>query len=107
MMACGAENGVSGMLDQESAYALSGMSMKCQTASCPSYTGVFVWLIVVYGFFLALLYAFRPHYIQKANAVSTDPNSPDFQVTFLYALLYTAIVVILVALFVRCMACRK
>lgn len=106
-LSCDARMGLDKVLDAESAYALSGTSVKCIQASCPAYTAVVVFLLVLYGYFLAVLYTFRPGFILKAGSTTADPNSPDFTATWLYALLFTAIVLIGIALIVRCARCSK
>lgn len=93
------------ILAKEASYAMGGVSDVKVKATCPEYTGIIVFLIVIYGFFLSLLYATRPGFVLKANAAVTDANSPDILVSLLYSLLFTAIVLIVIAMIVRCARC--
>lgn len=105
VLACGAEMGPAKVLDAETVYALGGTSVKCAQASCPEYTGIIVFLLVIYGFFCSCNWTFRPKFMQKANASETDANNLNVTASCLYALLWTALVLIAIALVVRCRKC--
>lgn len=104
-MGCGIENGAMSVLSGADVYALSGESVTCAKASCPAYTGVLVFLVALYFFFVALMYTFRPKFAQKPNADPLDPNNLDMAQAFLYSGLWTLIVLVLVGLVVRCRRC--
>lgn len=95
------------MLTSEDVYALAGTSNRpsVPSASCPAYTSVAVFLLVLYFFFVAMTYAIRPTWMRKAGSSPTDPNNLDMTAAFLYSLLWTAIVLVVIGLIVRCRRC--
>ncbi len=99
--------GTGSLLSREDTFALGGQSSKCVTATCPAYTGIIVFLLVIYGFFVSLIWAFRPYFTLKAGASSSDANSVDLTAGFLYSLLFTGLVLVLIALIVRCGSCKQ
>lgn len=105
MMGCGSAGGVSAVLQSESVYAMSGETTSCPKAVCPSYTGPLLFLIVLYLFWVSLIWAFKPTFVLKAGVPRSNPNSPDLTASFLYALLFTGLVLVVIGLVVRCRAC--
>lgn len=97
--------GVTKVLAGEEAMALGGVSSKCPTASCPAYTSVVVFLAVLYLFFVACNYTFRPGFMRKAGSSATDANNLSLTSAFLYALLWTGLVLVAIALIMRCRNC--
>jgi hypothetical protein len=93
------------MLQSEEAYALSGEVPGCARAQCPQYTGLMVFLLIIYGFFLALNFTFRPQFMRKPGSSASDPNNLDPASACLYALLWTGLLLLAIALVVRCRAC--
>ena|SRR6185437_7578204 len=81
--------------------------MPCKPA-CPSYVTPLIFLLIIYFYFVALLYTFRPGWLQKANVapdVQSQANDLDILLTFLYALLFTVLFVVAMFMFVRCGKC--
>lgn len=78
--------------------------VKCR-AACPNYIGPVVFLLILYGFFLSLLYAMKPRFVRKPDSDFTKADSVDLVYALLYALLFTAIVLVAVFVVVRCRRC--
>jgi hypothetical protein len=104
-MDCGVDKAL-GVMNSEEARALGGHSATAPTASCPQYTGLVIFLLVLYGFWCSLIWTFRPTFTLKAGVARSDPNSVDLTSGFLYALLFTALVLLVVGLVVRCQRCK-
>ncbi len=104
-MGCGRGGGVGKLLGSEASYSLSAPSAKCPTATCPAYTGALVFILVLYLFFVALNWAFKPVFMLKPGVPRADPNSVEVASGLLYALLWTGIVLVAVGLVVRCTRC--
>lgn len=101
---CGS-GGLTSTLSSEGVYAMGGQTSKCPTATCPAYTGIVIFLLVLYFFFVSVNWTFRPTWMRKAGSLVTDANNVDVTSGMLYALLWTGLVLIAVGLVVRCAAC--
>lgn len=101
---CGS-GGLTALASSESVYALGGQTSKAPTATCPAYTGILIFLAVLYLFFLSCNYTFRPGFMRKAGSSATDANNLEVTSACLYSLLWTGLVLIAIGLVVRCMGC--
>lgn len=104
-MVCGSGGGIAKVLASEEAMALGGQTASCPKASCPAYTGVAVFLVVLYLFFVAVNWTFRPSFMRKPGSSPTNADNIEPVSGFLYALLWTGLVLIGLGLVMRCRAC--